>query len=116
MPDFSISNETIDGGIDIVKVSGFLDAHTFEQLEESINNLFSQGRYKVLIDLGSVGYISSAGAGVFIAALSESEENGGRIVLLNPTKGVLDVFDLLGLTQIFSVAGSPDEAVGMFEG
>jgi anti-sigma B factor antagonist len=114
MPDFSISNETIDGGIDIVKVSGFLDAHTFEQLEEAINNLFAQGRYRLIVDLTNVDYISSAGAGVFIAALSESEENGGKIVLLNPTKAVLDVFDLLGLTQIFSVVGDRQEATAAF--
>jgi anti-sigma B factor antagonist len=114
MPDFSISHEAIGGDVDLLKVSGFLDAHTFEQLEEEINNLFSQNRFKLIVDLASVGYISSAGAGVFIAALSESEENGGKIVLLNPTKGVLDVFDLLGLTKIFSVANDQQSAVAAF--
>ena len=111
MPDFSINHEAIGGDVDLLKVAGFLDAHTFEQLEEAINNLFAQNRFRLVVDLASVGYISSAGAGVFIAALSESEENGGRIVLLNPTKGVLDVFDLLGLTQIFSVASDKQSAV-----
>ena len=115
MPDFSISHEAIGGDVDLLKVSGFLDAHTFEQLEEEINGLFSQNRFRLIVDLASVGYISSAGAGVFIAALSESEENGGRIVLLNPTKGVLDVFDLLGLTRIFSVAADRDEAVAALD-
>jgi anti-sigma B factor antagonist len=114
MPDFLISHETIGGDVDLIKVSGFLDAHTFEQLEETVNNLFSQARYKVIVDLTSVDYISSAGAGVFIAALSEAEENSGKIVLLNPTKGVLDVFDLLGLTQIFDVVKDRQEAVASF--
>ncbi len=111
MPDFSISHEAIGGDVDLLKVSGFLDAHTFEQLEEAVNHLFAQSRFRLVVDLANVGYLSSAGAGVFIAALSESEENGGRIVLLNPTKGVLDVFDLLGLTQIFSVANDRQEAM-----
>lgn len=114
MPDFSISHETIGGDVDQIKVSGFLDAHTFEQLEEALLKQFSQSRYKIVVDLTNVDYISSAGAGVFIAALSESEENGGKIVLLNPTKSVLDVFDLLGLTQIFEVVTSREEAVGVF--
>ncbi|MHC4199524.1 MAG: STAS domain-containing protein [Planctomycetota bacterium] len=111
MPDFAISHDTVGGDVDLLKVSGFLDAHTFEQLEEFINNLFSQARFKLIVDLAGVGYISSAGAGVFIAALSESEENGGKIVLLNPTTTVMDVFDLLGLTQIFTVATDRQEAV-----
>ncbi len=116
MPDFAISHEAIGNDIDLLKVSGFLDAHTFEQLEEEINNLFSQNRFKLVMDLTNVGYISSAGAGVFIAALSESEESGGKIVLLNPTKGVLDVFDLLGLTQLFSVVTNRQEAVATMSG
>ena len=114
MPDFSISRESLAGDIELIKVSGFLDAHTFEQLEETVNGLFSAGTYKIVVDLTNVDYISSAGAGVFIAALSESEENGGKIVLLNPTKGVLDVFDLLGLTQIFSVVTSRQDAIDSF--
>jgi anti-sigma B factor antagonist len=116
MPDFSIAHETIGDEVELIRVSGFLDAHTFEKLEESINNLFSQGRYKVVVDLSSVNYISSAGAGVFIAALSESEENGGKVVLVSPTKGVLDVFDLLGLTQLFSIASDRQEAVAAVQG
>ena len=114
MPDFAISHETIGGDVDQIKVSGFLDAHTFEQLEEVINSQFSQACYKIIVDLTNVDYISSAGAGVFIAALSEAEENGGRIILLNPTKGVLDVFDLLGLTQIFEIVDSREEALEAF--
>ena len=114
MPEFSISQETIGGGVDHIKVSGFLDAHTFEQLEEAINKQFSESRYKIIVDLTNVDYISSAGAGVFIAALSEAEENGGRIILLNPTKGVLDVFGLLGLTQIFEIVDSREEALEAF--
>jgi anti-sigma B factor antagonist len=114
MPDFSISRESLAGGIELIKVSGFLDAHTFEQLEETVNGIFAASKYKIIVDLTHVDYISSAGAGVFIASLSESEENGGKIVLLNPTKGVLDVFDLLGLTQIFVVVNDRQEAVNAF--
>jgi anti-sigma B factor antagonist len=114
MPDFSITHETIGGDVDQIKVLGFLDAHTFEQLEEAINKQFAQGRFKIIVDLTNVDYISSAGAGVFIAALSEAEENGGKIVLLNPTQGVVDVFDLLGLTQLFDVVTSREEAMGSF--
>ena len=108
MPDFQISQEPVEGGIAIVRVIGFLDAHTFEQLEEAIAENFREDRFRVIVDLSGVGYISSAGAGVFIGALSEAQENGGDIVLLRPAASVLEVFELLGLTQIFTV--EEDEA------
>jgi anti-sigma B factor antagonist len=114
MPEFQIARETIAGDTDVLQVSGFLDAHTFEQLEEALNGLFAQGRYRIVVDLSAVGYISSAGAGVFIAALSEAEENGGRVVIMSPTKSVLDVFDLLGLTTLFSIAWNRNEAMAAF--
>ena len=106
MADFQISQEAVAEG-----VSGFLDAHTFEQLEEAINENFREDRFKVIVDLSGVGYISSAGAGVFIGALSEAQENGGDIVLLRPAPSVKEVFELLGLTQIFTI--EEDDAAAM---
>ena len=61
-----------------------------------------------------MGYISSAGAGVFIGALSEAQENGGDIVLLKPAPSVLEVFELLGLTQIFTIEEDEEEAKDAF--
>jgi anti-anti-sigma factor len=114
MPDFQISQEAADGGVVIVRVSGFLDAHTFEELEEAITGNFREGRFKIVVDLSRVGYISSAGAGVFIGALSEAQENGGNIVILKPTRAVNEVFELLGLTQIFTVEDDQAAAMGAF--
>jgi anti-sigma B factor antagonist len=115
LEEFTISVETEEKkDISIVRVSGYLDAHTFEQLEETIADLFSNGNHKLIVDLAKVDYISSAGAGVFIGALSEAQEHDGNIVLMSPTANVREVFDLLGLTQIFSVVDDYDAAVGAF--
>jgi anti-sigma B factor antagonist len=111
--DFSISKRQL-GNVAMISVTGFLDAHTFEELEEAITELFSTGQYRIIVDLSGVDYISSAGAGVFIGALSESQENGGNIVLMNPTANVKEVFDLLGLSQIFSIVADLSKAKEQF--
>ncbi len=113
MSDFKITRENANG-VALLRVEGFLDAHTFEQLEESIRGIFEGGCYKLVVDLARVDYISSAGAGVLIGARSESQENGGDIVLLNPTESVREVFDLLGLTQIFKIVGDQAAALATF--
>ncbi|HHN46875.1 MAG TPA: anti-sigma factor antagonist [Planctomycetes bacterium] len=115
MPGFSIKTERLDGKTALVEVQGFLDAHTFERLEEEINGLFAEGTYRLVVDIAGVDYISSAGAGVFIGSVTEAQENGGDIVLVNPTANVLDVFDLLGLTQIFTICKTKEEALGAFK-
>jgi anti-sigma B factor antagonist len=95
-------------------LAGYLDAHTFESLDESINALFDEDKFKLLADLSQLEYISSAGAGVFIGALAEAQENGGNIILAATTPNVYEVFDLLGLTQIFTMAESIDAGLGSF--
>ncbi len=113
MGGFSIKSEPAGGAV-LVKVNGFLDAHTFEQMENTINNLFNENSFKIVVDLSGVDYISSAGAGVFIGAIGTAQENKGDIVLMQPTPHVKEVFDLLGLSQIFHFADDADTAVKFF--
>jgi len=117
LEEFSIQTEAIPGkDVVLLRVSGYLDAHTFEDLEEAISGLFSSRHYRVVVDLSEVAYISSAGAGVFIGALSEAQENGGDIVLFNPTNNVREVFDLLGLSQVFEIVDTLEQATATFGG
>lgn len=111
MPAFQILKEKLPGGIVQLTVRGFLDAHTFEQLEKAIDELFEAGTYRIIVDLSGLDYISSAGAGVFIGALDKLRENDGNLVLLRPNPNVKEVFDLLGLTQIFLFRNTREEAV-----
>jgi anti-sigma B factor antagonist len=113
MSDFSIAREDRNG-LAVIRVKGFLDAHTFEKLEEAIREVFDSGCYKLVVDLAKVDYISSAGAGVFIGARSEGQENGGDVILFRPTEGVREVFDLLGLTQIFKIVEDEASALAAF--
>jgi anti-sigma B factor antagonist len=116
MPELTIKRQDLNNGVTEFKVSGFLDAHTFESLEDAMAEAFGEERYRFVVDLAGIEYISSAGAGVFIGAHSEAQENGGDIVLLNPSENVKQVFDLLGLGAIFTIATSREQAVATFNG
>jgi anti-anti-sigma factor len=111
MPAFQILKEKLMDGIVQLTVKGFLDAHTFEQLEKTIDDLFEAGSFRVIVDLSGLDYISSAGAGVFIGAVGKAQENDGNIVLMRPSPNVKEVFDLLGLSQIFTFKNTREEAV-----
>ena len=111
MPAFEIQKTDLEDGITELTVRGFLDAHTFEQLENKIQELFDTGRYRLMIELSGLDYISSAGAGVFIGAIGTAQEHQGNIILLNPSSNVKEVFDILGLSQIFTFCESKEEAI-----
>ena len=114
MSDFKMVSKELGQGIVLVKISGYIDAHTFEDLENEIQSKFSAKLFKIIVDLSDVPYISSAGAGVFIGAFPQAQENDGSIVLLNPSKNVLDVFELLGLTEIFTISEDLESAKKVF--
>ena len=42
MPAFQILKEKLHGGVVLLSVKGFLDAHTFEELEKTINDIFEE--------------------------------------------------------------------------
>ena len=86
MSDFSINTKLYKEKIGLIEVSGFLDAHTFDKLEAEIDELFEKDIHKIIVNMENVPYISSAGAGVFIWALGQATENGGNVVILNPTE------------------------------
>jgi anti-sigma B factor antagonist len=114
MPDLKISQHELPNGIVFIEAEGFLDAHTFEDMENRISGLFRQNRFKLIVKLEKLDYISSAGAGVFVGAIGTSKENNGDIVFLNPSPNVREVFDLLGLSAIFQFAESEQQAIDCF--
>ena len=103
-----------DRGTVVLRPAGALDAHTFQQFETCLNDLFRSGYYKLVVDLSAVEYLSSSGAGVFIGSAAQAREHGGNIVLLNPISNVKAVFDLLGLAKVLPVCHSINEAMEFF--
>lgn len=114
MPDLKLHQQTLPDGICYIEAEGFLDAHTFEEMENLISSVFRQNCFKIIVRLEKLDYISSAGAGVFVGAIGRAKENGGDIVFLKPSPNVKEVFDLLGLSAIFQFAETREEAEACF--
>ncbi|MEI6232185.1 MAG: STAS domain-containing protein [Planctomycetota bacterium] len=109
--EFKIHVSDCPNGAVLVKLAGFLDAHTYERLDQAIARLFAEKRFRLIVDLAGVGYVSSAGAGVFIGALTDAQDQNGNVVLLSPIANVREVLEMLGFNQIFKIALTLDEAM-----
>ncbi len=106
--------------VDVLALSGRMQAPEATQLQEQINQLFSEGRYRLLLDLEKLEYISSPGLRVLIEArkrarewkLSDMDRGDVRIVHLPPR--IREVFNLTGFTSLFQIYNDMVEAVGSF--
>ena len=106
--------------VDVLSITGRIQAPEAAKLQESINALFAEGRFRILLDLQKLEYISSPGLRVLIEArkrarewkLSDFERGDVRIVHLPPR--IKEVFDLTGFTSLFQIFDDLVEAVGSF--
>ena len=101
--------------ISIIKVGGYIDTTTSSELERALDSLLKQGRFFIIVDLGNVDYISSAGWGIFISEIKSIRENGGDLKLVRMVPDVYEIFELLEFHHILDVYDTVDEAINKFE-
>ena len=54
-------------------------------------------------DLSNVSYIASAGLRVLVMASKLADKRGGTMRLLHPVDEVMDILEMTGLTEVFSI-------------
>jgi anti-sigma B factor antagonist len=101
--------------ISLIKVGGYIDTTTSSEVERELNNLLKQRRYQIIIDLGNVDYISSAGWGIFISEIKQIRENNGDLKLVRMIPDVYEIFELLEFHHILDVYDTPQAAISKFE-
>jgi anti-sigma B factor antagonist len=97
--------------ISTLHIKGYLDAHTAPQLENALQELIDEKRYKIIVNFKELNYISSAGLGVFMGFIEDVRENQGDIKLTNMTPKIYRVFDLLGFPTLYEIFDDEQEAV-----
>lgn len=105
-----------DGGLVIVYLKGFLDAHTAPQLEGVLQKCLEEKKYKIIVNFKDLSYISSAGLGVFMGFIEEVRRHDGDIKLTNMSPKIYRVFDLLGFPALYEIFDTEDEAKQKFNG
>jgi anti-sigma B factor antagonist len=113
MTEFKINSREISN-INVLDLSGYLDAHTAPVLEEAFTNLISQGKYKIVVNFSSLDYISSAGLGVFMAFIDKVRSNSGDIKMASMPNKIFNIFDLLGFPLLYEIYSSESDAVNKY--
>ncbi len=89
-----------DGGRLTLKVEGRLDTNTSPELEAEMK---LDGVSEVVFDFSGLEYISSAGLRVLMAAHKKMTASGGLMKVSRPNAMVLGVFEITGLSSVFTV-------------
>jgi anti-anti-sigma factor len=96
---------------DVFFVSGRMDAESSPQFEQDCRAWIAEGRTILVVDLGSLAYVSSMGLRSFLAIAKALQGKGGALRICHLTGLVKQVFDVTGLTMAFPVYESAEAAL-----
>lgn len=111
----SVEKAGLKQNIAVIKVGGYIDTTTSAELEHSLNSILKSNCYNIIIDLGNVDYISSAGWGIFISEIKGIREKGGDLKLVKMIPDVYEVFELLEFHYILKAFNTLEEAIDDFD-
>ncbi|HNP96001.1 MAG TPA: STAS domain-containing protein [Cyclobacteriaceae bacterium] len=97
-------------GIDTLAIIGEIDASSSIELDLSIAKSVGEGYKKILVDCGSLEYISSAGLGVFMSYIEEFSDKGICMVMYGLNEKVENNFNILGLADLLHIRNTKEEA------
>ena len=83
-------------------------------LKDKMQSLMQQGKKHVLLNLGEVSYVDSAGLGEIVQAYATMNKGGGALKLLNTTKRIKDLLAITKLLTVFECHDNEAEAVSSF--
>jgi anti-anti-sigma regulatory factor len=132
-----VSQEQGKVPVTVLKLVGQLDGQTYQNLIAKAQEIFNGGAKRILLDLGDLTYISSAGlvslhtialmlrgeappdpeqGWAAFKSMDRSRESGmeKNIKLLNPRPEVVSVLDMVGFSAFFEVFRDRQQALEAF--
>ncbi|XPV75103.1 MAG: STAS domain-containing protein [Desulfovibrio sp.] len=105
-----ITNENKNGVI-VLSVGGRMDAMTSGPFLEQCNEIVEGDPSNVVVDLGGLEYVSSAGLRSFLAFAKALKAHGKTLRFSGLTGMVEEVFTVSGFSRMFEILPTVDEAV-----
>jgi len=98
----------------LFEVIGRVDSNNANELGSALDAAVDDGKTNLVLDLGSVEYMSSAGLREMVRVLKRVKRTGGDLRIASPSDRVREVLELAGLDSIFEIYPTQVEAVGSY--
>ena len=113
--DLKLGHHAQDG-IEVIDVQGEIDMYTAPRLRELLIDLVSKGSCQLVVNLDKVGFLDSTGLGVLVGGLKRVRAHDGSLDLVCTQQRILKIFRITGLTQVFGIYQTVDQAIAAAKG
>ncbi|MBV8161444.1 MAG: STAS domain-containing protein [Acidimicrobiia bacterium] len=90
-------------GETVVHAAGELDVNTAPELREQLARLIAEDVRRIVVDLTDVSFVDSTALSVLVSALKRLRQADGDLQLATPNPSVRRVFEITGLTRLFTI-------------
>ena len=105
-----------EGSVTIIEPKGKITIGEGDVLlREEITRLLGEEKKQLVLDLGGISYMDSAGVGELVSVYTSVKNRGGELKLSCLTKKIKDLLQITQLMTIFDTYETTQEAVGAFK-
>jgi anti-sigma B factor antagonist len=101
-------------GVDVVDITGQLDAFTTPEVKAEFKTLTDGRHYKLALNFGEVDYVNSTGIGAVLAVAQQVRKRKGDLKIFGMKADIRKVFDLVGASKILDIFETEQEALNSF--
>jgi anti-anti-sigma factor len=99
-------------GRTVVELLGDIDIAAALRIAAQLDATTERTQTELVIDLGPVEFLDCLGLGLLCRARRRIEERGGHLTLVCPCPIIRKMLRITGLSQVFSLTATLDEALG----
>lgn len=113
--ELTLTTRTV-GTRTVVEVGGEIDVYTAPQLRTALNDAVADGARRIVVDMSGTEFLDSTGLGVLVGGLKRVRTLDGDLELVCSSEKILKVFRITGLTKVFTLHDSMEEALAASDG
>ena len=98
-----------------IYVNGYIDSSSAPDFEKKVSEYIDGGVKYIIFDCKDLGFISSAGFGVFTLINKRLKTLNGKAVICNLVKEIKNVFNLLGFSMFFNIVDTESDGINVIE-
>ena len=106
----------LDKSITLIKLNGRLDITGVNQIETKFAAHCSGENPRVIVDMAKVDYLASIGIRLLVANAKSLKTRNGKMVLLRPTPGVMEVLEMTNIPAIIPIYSNLESAEAVLLG
>ena len=98
--EFSVTEDTSDPAVRRLFVKGRVTSTTADVLQYSLDEAVGEGKGRVVVNMQSVLFLSSAGIRILLMCLKKAKGGGGSFFVERPSENVKNVLGMTALDEL----------------